>query len=591
MDTNMFDSLKDNHAENLNFENYIGVERQSLKMGSDDKLGTRESLESSDHSNREKQGQHEEYAMCGDTNLLGQPKWNIISLSTTFIGLGLGMLLVCSAETIANMQMVKLKALYDSTISSVWLEAGFLLTCVMIQPIYIKLAEEFGRVRPLYGAMAIFIVFSIVIGAANSMELLVAGRVLQGIGGAGIMPLTLVVLTDITTISQRGVWINFLGMAIILGKWTGPMLGALAYENSLWRWSYYAPAIIGAVTVVFMYFTLDKLPKPPSNGSPARGWKDFDILGIITWCIGSVMFLSALVLGGNEFEWSSAIVVCLLVFGLLIVAGFFFIEWKVASWPMIPLKTLRTLRSWLCLVASFFAGMCMYTSIFFIPYYYSTIHSYDGSKAGLQLMWYILGGCVGSLMAGFITSRFGHYYYLNLSGLGLLIIGNGLNYRWDQTNQKVYYPACQVISGLGLGLCIQQMLLAAQVNISPVDIATVTTMVDYARTFGGMVGLIIGESLLKNQIYNKVVPTLGDIPLLNLRSTEKSHSEKYTSLKNIDFLSVGKSIPAFRAAFPEVIEKALIEGAEGFSHITLVNIISAGIAFILCLFIKQITQK
>ncbi|KAJ1675780.1 hypothetical protein EV182_000587 [Spiromyces aspiralis] len=527
-----------------------------------------------------------------ELNLLGQRKWGARRLALAFAGLAMGMTLVCLGETVAGQQMSSIRGEFTTSISAVWLEAGFLLTCVMLQPVYIKFAEMFGRARPLFAAVAIFSAFSVLAGAGQSFEAVVVGRALQGAGGAGMMPLTLVVLTDITAAGQRVMWINLLGVAILAGKWAGPVIGALGVEHgSAWRWTYYAPAIWGLLTLGVMAATLRGMPAPPVNYGRARCgksdrplWRDFDLLGMILWSAGSLMLLTGLVLGGNVRPWGSAVVLCLVILGTSLLLAFGVVEWKVARWPMVPLRVVGRPRSLLALAGSFFAGMCMYTSVLFIPLIYSTALERAASNAGLQILWCLLGGLVGLAVSTVAGWQHKCYYLLNLVGLAIITVGNGLMMLWNAGEQPALKPAIQVITGFGLGLCIQQMLLAAQDGVPTTDIATVTTLVDYARTFGGMIGLVVGLSILRTWVSHRVIPILKGIPLFSLTTGGND-------LMSIDITEIGPHIPVLRKAFPSIVSAAINEAFRGFHVLFILNAIYAFTALAFFVFVRQLPAR
>ncbi|KAJ1650475.1 hypothetical protein GGF38_005818, partial [Coemansia sp. RSA 25] len=205
--------------------------------------------------------------------------------------------------------------------------------------------------------------FSVMVAVSDSMIVLCVGRALQGVGGAGMMPLALVVLTDILTPSQRGLYMGVLGAVIILATWTSPIIGAAFFAKSNWRWVGYMNLPIGAVALAILYLTLHDLPVPP--GRTARKLREFDYLGTLFWLGGSTMILLALSWGGNEYHWNSALIICLFIFGFVTIFLFGIIEGKYARWPIIPLHLLTRPRTLLTIVASFFIGLCMYGMVIF----------------------------------------------------------------------------------------------------------------------------------------------------------------------------------------------------------------------------------
>ncbi|KAJ1789457.1 hypothetical protein LPJ59_005340 [Coemansia sp. RSA 2399] len=445
------------------------------------------------------------FSKTRELNLLGQPKWPVPKTLLAFLGLSLVMYLVCAAETAYNEILGTVMKELESTLFAQWIAAAFLLTCVMVQPVWVKLAEKFGRKWPLFASILIFMVFSAMVGGAQTMVALCVGRALQGVGGAGMMPLALVVLTDILTPGERGIYMGVLGAVIVLGKWTGPSLGAAFIEKSTWRWAGYYNLPVGAVALAILYLTLHDLPTPP--GAMKRKIREFDYIGTVLWMGGSSMILLGLSLGGNEHPWRSAIIVCLFVFGFIVTLLFGVVEGKWAKWPIIPLWLLARRRVLLPMISSFFIGFCLYGMIMFVPIYYSAILGQGSLQSVRHLLWCALGGCIGAIVAGCLVQVRQRCYYREWAVLGtaMMAIGYGLMYIWPlDADATAKHAGYQMLIGLGLGFSMQQVLLSAQAGLPANEISTATTLIDYARTLGGMVGLVIGEVILKEKIFQAV---------------------------------------------------------------------------------------
>ncbi|KAI8323742.1 MFS general substrate transporter [Martensiomyces pterosporus] len=509
-----------------------------------------------------------------DYNLLGQPRWPRWKSALAFFGLAITMYLVCVAETVFNQILGDVKGKLNTTIYSQWMEASFLLTCVIVQPVWVKLAEKFGRPGPLFSSILIFMLFSIMVGAAKSMLVVCIGRALQGIGGAGMMPLALVVLTDILTPGERGVYMGILGAVIILGKWTGSIIGAALLEHSSWRWVGYLNLPAGAVALAILYFTLHDIPRPV--GSVSHKLREFDYLGTLFWLGGGLMILLGLSWGGNEHPWKSTLVVCLFVFGFIVILIFAAIEGKFAKWPIIPLSILLKVRTLLTLVASFCIGVCMYGMIMFVPVYYMMLEAEGPLESSRHILWCVLGGCIGCILGGVLVSIRGRVFYRELAVLGTLImtIGFGLLYTWPKALEKEKQAGFQVLVGLGLGLCMQQILLASQAGLPADEISTVTTLIDYARTLGGMIGLVIGEVILKQKMFVAVQQAFSMFGHLQLEGK--------------DVVSLEAMAPLLQK-MPKTVVAPVYDGIVRALHLVFVsNVPFAALACILCLFIANI---
>ncbi|KAJ2723689.1 hypothetical protein GGI07_002484 [Coemansia sp. Benny D115] len=444
-----------------------------------------------------------EYSYMKEHNLLGQTQWPKRKLVPGFLGLCLTMYMVCTAETVFNQMLGPLKKEFETKVFAQWMEAAFLLTCVMAQPVWVKLAERFGRFVPLVASLVVFMGFSIMVGGASTMGVLCVGRALQGLGGAGMMPLALVVLTDVVTPGQRGFLMGVLGAVIVAAKWTGPLVGAALLEagQGRWRWAGYMNLPIGVLALLLLGYALHDVPRPP--GAATRKLRDFDYVGTVVWLGGSLMILLGLSWGGNEHPWRSVIIVCLFVFGFVAILLFALVEARWARWPIIPLGVLLRPQTLVAVVASFFIGMCIYGMIMFVPVYYMMVLAEGALQSARHILWGLLGGCLGSVVAGALVSVRGRVLLREWAVLGcaLVAVGYGLMHTWPaDPAEKSKHAGFQVLVGLGLGFSMQQVLLAAQTGLPANEVSTVTTLVDYARTLGGMVGLVVGEVVLKEKM-------------------------------------------------------------------------------------------
>ncbi|KAJ2864928.1 hypothetical protein GGH94_002575 [Coemansia aciculifera] len=421
--------------------------------------------------------------------------------------------------------------------------------------------------------------FSTMVAVSNSMIVMCVGRALQGVGGAGMMPLALVVLTDILTPGQRGFYMGMLGAVIILATWTSPVIGAALFAKTNWRWVGFMNLPIGAVALAILYFTLHDLPTPP--GRTARKLREFDYLGTLFWLGGSTMILLALSWGGNEYAWNSVLIICLFVFGFLVMAIFGVIEGRFAKWPIIPLHLLARPRTLLTIIASFFIGLCMYGMVIFVPMYYQMVLAQKSLPASIHILWFTLGGCIGAVVAGGLVSFRGRVYYREwaVSGTALMTVGYILMYTWPRDPaESTKHAGFQVIIGLGLGFCMQQVLLASQAGLPANEISTVTTLIDYARTLGGMIGLVIGEVILKERLAITVRESFS--AFIDFMSSGGGGGH--------DTVAIGSLSPLI-SLLPQSMSEPLYKGIVRALHLVfVVDVPFAALACIICLFIRNI---
>ncbi|KAJ2753751.1 hypothetical protein GGI19_002910 [Coemansia pectinata] len=413
------------------------------------------------------------------------------------------------------------------------------------------------------------------VATSQSMIVMCVGRALQGVGGAGMMPLASVMLTDILTPQQRGFYMGLFGAVIILGKWTGPIIGALL-EKSSWRWTGYMNLPIGAVALSILYYTLHDLPKP--SGQVARALRDFDYIGTVFWLGGSLMILLALSWGGNEHPWGSALIISPLILGIVAMLIFGVIEDRYTRWPIIPLPVLIQPRTLLTLLTSFFIGLCMYGTITFVPVYYLMLEVESPLSAAKHILWCALGGCIGAVVAGYLVTFRGRVYYREWSVLGtaLMSVGYILMYTWPRSSTATLrHAGFQVLVGLGLGFSMEQVRLASQAGLPAREISTVTTLIDYARTLGGMIGLAIGGIIMREKMFTTV---------------HQSFSALFgsASLKGLDAVWLESLAPLLKTLPLELSEQLYKGIVEDLRLVFVVNVPFAVLACILCLLISNI---
>ncbi|KAJ1840253.1 hypothetical protein LPJ70_004732, partial [Coemansia sp. RSA 2708] len=230
----------------------------------------------------------------------------------------------------------------------------------------------------------------------------------------------------------------------------------------------------------------------------------FDFAGTVLWLGGSLMILLALSWGGNEHAWRSVTIVCLFVLGFVAILAFGMVEARLAKWPVIPLRVLARPRTLLALVASLFVGVCMYGVVMFVPVYYMMVLAQGPVQAAAHVLWFALGGCVGCVASGMLVCVRGRVAFREwaAAGTALMAVGFGLMFVWpEEPARNAQHAGYQALLGLGLGLAMQPILLASQAGLPVDEISTVTTLVDYARTLGGMIGLVVGQVILKEKLF------------------------------------------------------------------------------------------
>jgi len=219
-----------------------------------------------------------------------------------------------------------------------WIGSAYLLASTAAAPIWIKASDIWGRKPIILGTIAWFAMGSTVCATAETMPWLIAGRALQGTAGGALTQMTMVIVSDLYSPRQRSLFFASLQVTWAVASGIGPIIGGALAQSIGWPWIFWINLPIAAIAFVLLLLTLDVHNPRTSmkDGAKAVDW--FGALSIVGL---TAMLLVGLDFGGKIYPWTSAKVVCLLVFGAVMVVPFVFAEKKIARHPLIPLRLFR----------------------------------------------------------------------------------------------------------------------------------------------------------------------------------------------------------------------------------------------------------
>ncbi|KAI4708078.1 hypothetical protein J4E89_007198 [Alternaria sp. Ai002NY15] len=268
-------------------------------------------------------------------------KLSATAIALLMLPLCLSVLLSALDLTIITPAIPTIVQRLHSTTGYVWIGSAFILASTASTPVWGSLADIWGRKPILLIALTIFLGGSLLCALAPSMHSLIAGRALQGLGSSGMGTTVNIIICDTFSLRDRGLYLAITSLVWAMGSAIGPVIGGSFTTKASWRWCFWINLPIGAVVLVVLVFFL-KLPSP--HTPVFAGLKAIDWVGSILIVGAALMILLGLDFGSVTFPWSSATVVCLIVFGVLTIAIFLVNEWKFANNPVIPLR-LFTKRS------------------------------------------------------------------------------------------------------------------------------------------------------------------------------------------------------------------------------------------------------
>ncbi|KAJ1804460.1 hypothetical protein LPJ56_006728, partial [Coemansia sp. RSA 2599] len=330
-----------------------------------------------------------------------------------------------------------------------------------------------------------------------SMDMLIASRAVQGLGGGGIMSLIFVVIADVLSERERGKYIGIFTCTWGFASAVAPVLGGLIIEKSSWRLIFWANLPVCTIALALVLFFM-RLPKP--SGSIKEKASKIDIIGSLVFLGGTLPLLMGLSWGGREYSWTSPLVLSCVVGGSFVLGIFVLIELYIPREPIIPSRLLGIRNVSVSALSHFFYGAAAYGPIVFVPQWALLVRGSSAISAGLHLLPFTVGTIVTSIVGGFVMSRTGRYRRIIILGSVLLAAGNCLLVLFDQHVSMKIQAVVLVLCGLGAGACIQPIMMAAQAAVSGHDMAAVTTLCAFLRSLGGIICVAVLSSIMHSVI-------------------------------------------------------------------------------------------
>jgi EmrB/QacA subfamily drug resistance transporter len=372
-----------------------------------------------------------------------------------------------------------------------WVVTAYLLASTIVGPLYGKLGDLYGRKIVLQTAIVIFLVGSALCGISQNMAELIAFRALQGIGGGGLIVTTIAVIGDIIAPRDRGKYQGFFGAVFGVSTVIGPLLGGFFVDNLSWRWIFYVNLPVGGIALGVIAVAF--------HSTSLHVRHRIDYLGATLLAAGLSAIVLFTSLGGTTWAWSSSQILLLMVLGAVFLVGFVFVE-RTAAEPIMPLALFRNRIFTTTSAIGFIVGLALFGAVTYLPLYLQIVKGRSPTESGLALTPLMLGVLVTSIGSGQLISKFGRYKPFPIAGTALmtlsmyLLAGLGVSTPIWQT--AVYL----IVLGLGLGMTMQVLVLAAQ-NAVPYELLGVATSGSTLfRQIGGSIGVSLFGAIFANRL-------------------------------------------------------------------------------------------
>ncbi|MEO3743640.1 MDR family MFS transporter [Plantactinospora sp. B5E13] len=407
------------------------------------------------------------------------------------VGLMTGMLLAALDQTIVGTALPTIVGELGGINHYSWVVTAYLLASTASTPLYGKMADLLGR-RPVFlFSIGTFLVGSLLAGLSQNMTQLIITRGIQGIGAGGLMTLAFTIISDVVTPRERGRYQGLFGAVFGVSSVAGPLVGGYFAEHD-WRWIFFINVPLAIVAIIVCYHVMRLIPFK-------RRKHAIDWLGAALLVAGVSALLLALSWGGNEYAWGSGVIIGLFVAGVVLGVVFLLQESRVAE-PILPLRLFRRPTFALANTAGFVLGLVMFGSIIFIPLYLQIVKGASPTNSGLLMLPMMAGVIVTSVLSGQAISRIGRYKWFPVAGAAVLVLGMLLFTRLQVDSPLWEAFIYMVLIGIGLGLCMQPLVLAVQNAVEIRDLGAGTSTATFFRSLGGSFGVAILGAVLSARL-------------------------------------------------------------------------------------------
>ncbi|KIW50684.1 hypothetical protein, variant [Exophiala xenobiotica] len=409
-------------------------------------------------------------------------------ITMILIALYLSLFVAALDATIVATALPKMTADLHSAAGYIWIGGAFLIANAAAAPIWVKLSDIWGRKPIFLAALVLFFASSIICAAAVDMEMLIIGRTFQGTAGGGLICMVNVGISDLFSVRERSLWLGLCEGIWAFSGAVGPLLGGVFAQSASWRWCFWCNLPISGIAFVLIVLFLDvHNPRTPAM----QGIKAVDWFGCVSIIGVTVMLLLGLDLGGSVYPWGSAKVICLIVFGALMIGVFIYSEKRLAKYPVIPLSLFGT-RNVATLLVTFFHGMVFMAAEYYLPLYFQSVKEASPLKSGYLLVPLIVATAGTGVLNGVFIHRTGQYRPSLWIGPVLLTLGTGLYLMLDADTSIRMIIGFEIVGGIGSGLLFEPPLIAIQQGVDQDNVGTATSTQSFIRSMALSLSVILG---------------------------------------------------------------------------------------------------
>jgi len=448
---------------------------------------------------------------------------------TVMVGLMTGLLLAALDQSIVSTALKTITVDLGGLNHYTWVVTAYLLTSTASTPLYGKISDLYGRRQVFQFAIVIFLIGSFASGAATNMTQLIGFRALQGLGAGGLLSLTFVIIGDVVSPRERGRYQGYFGAVWGLATVAGPLLGGFFSDHNKvlgvtgWRWIFYINLPLGIIALIITSAVLH-IPK-------IRREHTIDYLGALLLIVAVSTLLMGISVYAPENGWLATKTLLWIAAGLALAGVFLWNQGKAAE-PILPLRLFKNHTFNITSLLAFLVGGAMFGAIVMLPLYFQLVKHDSATLSGLKLLPLMFGIVGMSIFSGKWITKHGKYKIFPVIGMVLMTSGLLLMITLTETTPYWHIIIFAVLLGIGLGSCLQNLVIALQNSLEIRDMGVGTALNTFWRSIGGTLGVAIFGSIYASKLSAHILSGQSLLKSTNPAALDGATPELLMKLKN-----------------------------------------------------------
>jgi len=372
-----------------------------------------------------------------------------------------------------------------------WTVTAYTLALATVIPLTGWAADRFGTKRLYLAAIGLFTAGSVLCAMADSINMLIGFRVLQGLGGGMLMPLGMTIMTRAAGPHRMGRLMAILGVPMLLGPILGPIIGGWLIDNASWHWIFLINAPLGIAAMVYAFVVLPSDTPEPSES--------FDFLGMLLLSPGLALFLFGVSsLPEKEGDFSEPRVWVSMLAGVLLMLGFGWHAFR-PEHPLLDLRLFRNRNLTVSIITMFLFAAAFFGALLLVPTYFQQVRGESTLDAGLLVAPQGIGAMLTMPIAGALVDKFPVGRIVPFGLLGIAIGMFGLTQVEADTPYSLLI-AMLFVMGLGMGATMMPLFTTALKTLTNNEVARGSTLLNITQQISSSVGVAVISVVLTNQL-------------------------------------------------------------------------------------------